>query len=800
MALALRLFLPLLLAVALPARAAQAAPLQARGAGWDGDMAYPDALLDESLENSLGEILLENAGGPSPWKNSDTGDKKSLEAARHLDQMLSDLERRREMKRKAVLKAAFPGGSCGPLAAPAAGSEAMPGTVTGAWDGDMASPDALLDDSLENSLGENLLENAGGPSPWKNSDTGDKKSLEAARHLDQMLSDLERRREMKRKAVLKAAFPGGSSGPLAAPAAGSEAMPGTVTGAWDGDMASPDALLDDSLENSLGENLLENAGGPSPWKNSDTGDKKSLEAARHLDQMLSDLERRREMKRKAVLKAAFPGGSSGPLAAPAAGSEAMPGTVTGAWDGDMASPDALLDDSLENSLGENLLENAGGPSPWKNSDTGEKKSLEAARHLDQMLSDLERRREMKRKAVLKAAFPGGSSGPLAAPAAGSEAMPGTVTGAWDGDMASPDALLDDSLENSLGENLLENAGGPSPWKNSDTGEKKSLEAARHLDQMLSDLERRREMKRKAVLKAAFPGGSSGPLAAPAAGSEAMPGTVTGAWDGDMASPDALLDDSLENSLGENLLENAGGPSPWKNSDTGDKKSLEAARHLDQMLSDLERRREMDQRALLKAALPEGSRGSVPAPDTRREEMPDSATEDVITETGIFAPDPVRLPRIVCPQDVRRSCMIGTVVTLFTVPLVLIGCYLGIRKLYQSRRSVVDFSPQLSCNSAHSIGSLTRSHAALELWPVRGCPKNSAEGSAAAQCFHWPLHCWALSWGARWGCSQCWLPLRLPGQEQPRGHRAEAEQVLNSIWATQLRTGQCLFSSSCKVSW
>ncbi|XP_053789773.1 uncharacterized protein LOC128783183 isoform X2 [Vidua chalybeata] len=243
-----------------------------------------------------------------------------------------------------------------------------------------------------------------------------------------------------------------------------------------------------------------------------------------------------------------------------------------------------------------------------------------------------------------------------------------------------------------------------------------------------------------------------------------------------------------------------GPPPWKNSDTGDKKSLEAARHLDQMLSDLERRREMGQRALLKAALPEGSNGFVPAPDTRREEMPDSATEDVITETGIFAPDPVRLPRIVCPQDVRRSCMIGTVVTLFTVPLVLIGCYLGIRKLYQSRRSVVDFSPQLSCNSAHSIGSLTRSHAALELWPVRGCPKNSAEGSAAAQCFHWPLHCWALSWGARWGCSQCWLPLRLPGQEQPRGHRAEAGQVLNSIWATQLRTGQCLFSSSLKVSW
>ncbi|XP_053857550.1 uncharacterized protein LOC128820748 isoform X3 [Vidua macroura] len=170
------------------------------------------------------------------------------------------------------------------------------------------------------------------------------------------------------------------------------------------------------------------------------------------------------------------------------------------------------------------------------------------------------------------------------------------------------------------------------------------------------------------------------VALPARAAQAAPLQARGAdWDGDMAYLDAPLDDSL------NLLENAGGPPPWKNADTGDKKSLEAARHLDQMLSDLERRREMDQRALLKAALPGGSNGSVPAPDTRREEMPDSATEDVITETGIFAPDPVRLPRIVCPQDVRRSCMIGTVVTLFTVPFVLTGCYLGIRKLYESRR-------------------------------------------------------------------------------------------------------------------
>lgn len=46
---------------------------------------------------------------------------------------------------------------------------------------------------------------------------------------------------------------------------------------------------------------------------------------------------------------------------------------------------------------------------------------------------------------------------------------------------------------------------------------------------------------------------------------------------------------------------------------------------------------------------------------------------------------MRLPRIVCPQDVRKSCMVGTVVTLITVPLILLCCYVGIRKLYERRK-------------------------------------------------------------------------------------------------------------------
>ncbi|XP_053857438.1 replication initiator 1-like [Vidua macroura] len=150
---------------------------------------------------------------PPLWKKTDTGDKKSLEAARHLDQMLSDLERRREMNRKAVLKAAFPGGSSGPLAAPAAGSEAMPGTVRGDEHASKASPAAGMEDGLE-PLGASAGVSAGrtfqapflvaahkpgshrrGPPRGRNRATKHMKSLEASQHMDQMLNDLERRRE-----------------------------------------------------------------------------------------------------------------------------------------------------------------------------------------------------------------------------------------------------------------------------------------------------------------------------------------------------------------------------------------------------------------------------------------------------------------------------------------------------------------------------------------------------------------------------------------------------------------------------
>ncbi|XP_056357864.1 uncharacterized protein LOC130258488 [Oenanthe melanoleuca] len=227
------------------------------------------------------------------------GDKKSLEADRLLDKMLSDLERRREMEEEAVLKALFPRGSSGSVPASAAGREAMPGTVTG------------------------------GPPRAQRQDTGENKSREAAKLLDQMLSEQERRR-------------------------------GDIAGT-----ASQEGSVEDGLE-LLGASAGVSAGstfpspgldavyklsshqrGPPTGKAQDMGDKKSLEADRLLDKMLSDLERRRVMKGKTVLKALFPRGSSGSVPASAAGREAMPGTVTGGWDHDMSYSEKLMNDHFK---------------------------------------------------------------------------------------------------------------------------------------------------------------------------------------------------------------------------------------------------------------------------------------------------------------------------------------------------------------------------------------------------------------------------------------------------------------------
>ncbi|XP_031989342.1 uncharacterized protein LOC116455505 isoform X1 [Corvus moneduloides] len=254
MALALRLLLLLLLAVALPARAAQAAPMRARGADEGAGKASPAAWLHEDLQPlespagvSAGRAFpapflvdarktSSHRRGPPRGRNKPRGVKMSLEKSKHRDQMLSGLERRREMEAEAVLKAVFPGGSSGSLAASAAGREAMPGTGTGDWDRDLHHLESLVNDGLRileldgsEAVDEDDLDSqpeppeededeegvsAGrtspapllvparkpgshrrGPLRRKNKPRGDTKSLEASIQLDQTLSELERRRD-----------------------------------------------------------------------------------------------------------------------------------------------------------------------------------------------------------------------------------------------------------------------------------------------------------------------------------------------------------------------------------------------------------------------------------------------------------------------------------------------------------------------------------------------------------------------------------------------------------------------------
>ncbi|XP_023804039.1 uncharacterized protein LOC111945602 isoform X4 [Cyanistes caeruleus] len=156
MAFALRLFLLLLLAVALPDRAAQAAPWRAQGADEGGRKASPAAWLHEDflpLEPHAGVSAARTFQAPflvaarkpsSHHGGSLRGRNKPTE-----DKMLSELDRRYEMNPKAVLKAAFPGGSSGSWAASAAGREAMPGTVPGDKGGRKAPPAAWLHEDFK---------------------------------------------------------------------------------------------------------------------------------------------------------------------------------------------------------------------------------------------------------------------------------------------------------------------------------------------------------------------------------------------------------------------------------------------------------------------------------------------------------------------------------------------------------------------------------------------------------------------------------------------------------------------------
>ncbi|XP_051649274.1 uncharacterized protein LOC127473544 isoform X15 [Manacus candei] len=148
MALALRLFLPFLLAVALHARAAQAAPVPARGADENTGNASPLDWLRkvlQPLQPPAGVFagrtfpapllvprpkLLSHGTGPPRGKSQPPGEKKTHESNEVLKEIMKELQKGREMDQGALWQVAFPEGSSGSVPGSAEGREAMPGTGT----------------------------------------------------------------------------------------------------------------------------------------------------------------------------------------------------------------------------------------------------------------------------------------------------------------------------------------------------------------------------------------------------------------------------------------------------------------------------------------------------------------------------------------------------------------------------------------------------------------------------------------------------------------------------------------------
>ncbi|XP_023804069.1 uncharacterized protein LOC111945628 isoform X3 [Cyanistes caeruleus] len=174
MAFPLRLFLLLLLAVALPDRAAQAAPWRAQGADWNHHMDYLEVMNDglKFLEDVGAKPLGEGDAAPQPTprteplgdgevtgvsagrtlpapglvtadkpgshrrapqrqKTKDTAEEKSLERSELIRQMLKEMQGGAQgMKQEPVQQETIPEGSSDSVPDSAAGREAMPGTVT----------------------------------------------------------------------------------------------------------------------------------------------------------------------------------------------------------------------------------------------------------------------------------------------------------------------------------------------------------------------------------------------------------------------------------------------------------------------------------------------------------------------------------------------------------------------------------------------------------------------------------------------------------------------------------------------
>ncbi|XP_032555219.1 uncharacterized protein LOC116792429 [Chiroxiphia lanceolata] len=591
MALALRLFLLLLLAVALHARAAQAAPVPARGADEGAGNSFSAAWLEGGLD-SLGSPAGVSTGrtfpasglvpphkarshrrGPPRGRNRSPGDKPSQEALELLDQMLSKLQRRRDEDTGNASPAAWMEDVLGPLGSPAGVSAGRtfpaPRLVAPQWSSSHRR----------------------GPPRGRNQPPQDKPSQEARDLLDQMLNELERRRdedtgnaspaawmedalgplgspagvsagrtfpaplliplhkpsshhrEMDQGAVQKLMFPEGSSGSVPGSAEGREAMPGTGTRDGDHYLDYLQVLVDDALsflEQPAGVSAQRtfpapeliplhkrnsHGRGPPKVKSETEGDKDFLESNEVLREIVKELMRGREMDQGALWQAAFSKGSSGSVPGSAEGREVMPGTGTRDEGAGNASPLDWLREVLEPlqppavigvSAGRTfpapllvvpykLNSHHRGPPGGKSQPPGGKKSQEPSEGMRQMLKEMMQGvPEMDQGTLWQAPFPIGSSGSVPGSAEGREAMPGTGTRDEGAGNASPLDWLHEVLEP-----LMSPAGvsagrtfpapllvvphkpsshgrGPPRGKNQPPGEKKSQEPSEGMREILKE--------------------------------------------------------------------------------------------------------------------------------------------------------------------------------------------------------------------------------------------------------------------------------------------------------------------------
>ncbi|XP_051649270.1 uncharacterized protein LOC127473544 isoform X11 [Manacus candei] len=211
MALALRLFLPFLLAVALHARAAQAAPVPARGADENTGNASPLDWLRkvlQPLQPPAGVFagrtfpapllvprpkLLSHGTGPPRGKSQPPGEKKTHENTGNASPL--------DWLRKVL----------GPLqpAARVSAGRTFPAPLL------VAPPKPAS--------------HGRGPPRGKSQPPGEKKTHESNEVLKEIMKELQKGREMDQGALWQAAFPEGSSGSVPGSAEGREEMPGTGT-------------------------------------------------------------------------------------------------------------------------------------------------------------------------------------------------------------------------------------------------------------------------------------------------------------------------------------------------------------------------------------------------------------------------------------------------------------------------------------------------------------------------------------------------------------------------------------------